>query len=138
MLSVTTFSNDFTLLHNCLREACQEDEADFSLLDIFVGWGTGSNSNDLYQVYLGLVRQDTCDQELILYVNETMICAGNVANGGRDTCQVAESPVKTCNAVNCVQLMSSRVMASVNPQPHGVNGNRVKRLVSRGPLFVSL
>ena len=137
-LLIRNFSNNFTFLHNCLQEACQEDEGDFLLLDIFVGWGTGSDSNDLYQVYLELVPQGTCDHELSRYVNETMICAGNVANGGRDTCQVAESRIKTCNAANYVQLMSSNVMASVNPQPHGVNGNRVKRLVSRGPLFVSL
>ena len=137
-LLIRNFSNNFTFLHNCLQEACQVDEADFSLLDIFVGWGTGSDSNDLYQVHLALVPQGTCDQELRRYVNETMICAGDVENGGRDTCRVRKVESKDVMLQIMYNLWSSMSWTSVNPQMHAVNGNRVKWLVSSGLFFLSL
>ena len=58
-----------------------------------VGWGAGSGSNYLYQVHLELVNQSVCDD--LLNINDmtefdpdVMICAGDVENGGRDSCQV--------------------------------------------------
>ena len=52
------------------------------------GWGSGSESTDLYQVHLELVAQSDCDNALDPYDEDVMICAGDVENGGRDTCQV--------------------------------------------------
>ena len=58
-----------------------------------LGWGTGSGSNDLHQVHLELVNQSVCDELLNPnpeveqpFDTDQMICAGNVENGGRDTC----------------------------------------------------
>ena len=60
-----------------------------------LGWGHGSGSNDLYQVHLNLVNQSMCDNLLNPYPGpysqfdqDLMICAGDVENGGRDTCPV--------------------------------------------------
>ena len=62
----------------------------YPLLSIpHLGWGDGSGSNDLYQVHLELVAQDVCDDAMNPYDQDKMICAGDVANGGRDTCQVS-------------------------------------------------
>ena len=53
------------------------------------GWGSGSRSDDLYQVHLESVAQDVCDELMNPYDRDSMICAGDVASGGRDTCQVS-------------------------------------------------
>ena len=42
----------------------------------------------MYQVHLELVAQSDCDNALDPYDEDVMICAGDVENGGRDTCQV--------------------------------------------------
>ena len=55
----------------------------------FAGWGVGSNSRYLYQVYLEWIEQAVCEQELNPgFIPEDMICAGS-ASGGRDTCHVS-------------------------------------------------
>ena len=58
------------------------------MVPLFVGWGSGSFSLYLYQVHLEMLSQETCAREINEFVDETMICAGDVQNGGRDTCQV--------------------------------------------------
>ena len=60
-----------------------------------LGWGLGSGSNDLYQVHLPLVNQSVCNNLLnpnhkvkLNFLQDLMICAGDVENGGISTCQV--------------------------------------------------
>ena len=53
------------------------------------GWGEGSRSQYLYQVYLEWLEQAVCEQELNPgFIPEDMICAGLV-HSGRDTCHVS-------------------------------------------------
>ena len=61
---------------------------------IYLGWGRGSESHDLYQVHLELVNQDVCNNLLntdrSFFEPQVMICAGDVENGGRGTCSVSQ------------------------------------------------
>ena len=60
------------------------------MIIVFTGWGTGSNSDHLYQVHLEWVEQVVC-QEILgsAFVPEDMVCAGPI-NGGRSTCHVSK------------------------------------------------
>ena len=54
-----------------------------------LGWGLGSRSFALHQVHLELLNQSVCDTIFgRSFVQDLMICAGDVEAGGRDTCSV--------------------------------------------------
>ena len=56
----------------------------------FLGWGDGSNSDNLYQVLVEVVRQEECSEFYDPYFDpETMICAGDLENGDRGVCSVS-------------------------------------------------
>ena len=81
------------------------------LLIPYPGWGSGSGSTDLYQVHLELVAQSDCDNALDPYDEDVMICAGDVRNGGRDTCQVGlyHAFVNVQESLNKLSILSCLV-----------------------------
>ena len=89
------------------------------LLIPYPGWGSGSGSTDLYQVHLELVAQSDCDNALDPYDEDVMICAGDVRNGGRDTCQVGRyhASVNVQEFLNKLSILSCLlIVAPDRPQ----------------------
>ena len=62
----------------------------------------------MYQVHLELVAQSDCDNALDPYDEDVMICAGDVENGGRDTCQVGcyHASVNVQESLNKLSILS--------------------------------
>ena len=103
--SPTSLNNDFSIVHlrqpvsiggravpACLPDSSLAGDALAGRALTVSGWGTrssgGSQPNVLHQVSVPAITNAQCSQAYSQYsITEAMICAGNLANGGVDSCQ---------------------------------------------------